>query len=96
MEPDYTPQPVDTSSVVLPPEIDELTEKLAENAHDHWAINRFKDGWKYGDLRNDETKQHPCLVAYNDLPESEKKYDRSTAMETLKAIYALGYRIVKD
>ena len=96
MEPDYTPLPIDTTSVILPPEINELTEKLAENAHDHWAMKRIADGWKYGDLRNDETKQHPCLVVYGDLPESEKEYDRATAMETLKAIYALGYRIVKD
>lgn len=96
MEPDYTPLPIDTTLVALPPEIDELTEKLAENAHDRWALKRIADGWKYGDLRNDETKQHPCLVAYGDLPEYEKDYDRTTAMETLKAIYALGYRIVKD
>lgn len=96
MEPDYTPSPIDTSMVTLPPEIDELTEKLAENAHDRWALNRFKDGWKYGDCRNDENKQHPCLVAYSDLPENEKNYDRETAMETLRAVYALGYRIVKN
>jgi len=27
------------------------------------------------------------------LPESEKEYDRNAAMETLKAIVALGYRL---
>jgi len=92
----YTPKPIDTSSVALPPEIDELTEKLAENAHDHWAQNRYNDGWASGEQRDDVKKLHPCLIAYADLPENEKKYDRDTAMETLKAIYALGYRIVKD
>ena len=35
----------------------------------------------------------PCLVPYADLPESEKEYDRNTAMQTLKAIIALGYGI---
>lgn len=39
-------------------------------------------------------KQHPGLVPYSELSEGEKAYDRVTAMETLKAIYALGYRIV--
>jgi hypothetical protein len=34
------------------------------------------------------------LIPYEELPESEKEYDRSAAMLTLKAITALGYRIV--
>ena len=92
----YKPKPVKTSKVVLPPEIDELTEKLAENAHDHWAQNRLNDGWTYGPQRDDAKKLHPCLIPYADLPDSEKKYDRDTAMETLKAVYALGYRIIKE
>jgi hypothetical protein len=29
------------------------------------------------------------------LPESEKRYDRNAALETIKAIMALGYRFVK-
>ena len=33
--------------------------------------------------------------AYDALPESEKEYDRTTAMETVKTILALGYRIEK-
>ncbi|MDQ4127452.1 MAG: RyR domain-containing protein, partial [Actinomycetota bacterium] len=35
------------------------------------------------------------LVPYKDLPEEEKEYDRSTAMETLKVMLAMGYRIEK-
>ena len=95
MKKKYTPNPIDASNVVLPPEIVELTEKLAESTHDHWAKNRFNDGWTYGPQRDDAKKKHPCLIPYADLPESEKQYDRDTAMETLKAVYALGYRIVK-
>ena len=43
--------------------------------------------------RYDEAKKHPDLVPYDELSDSEKHYDRDTAMETLKAIIALGYRI---
>jgi hypothetical protein len=71
----------------------ELTEQLAENAHDHWAKRRIAEGWTFGATRNDEARQHPCLVPYDELPDSEKQYDRDTAMETLRAIIALGYRI---
>ena len=89
----YEPKPIDTSRIKLPEGVSELTEQLAENAHDIWAARRLAEGWTYGTTRNDEQKKHPCLVPYAELPESEKQYDRNAAMETLKAIIALGYRI---
>lgn len=45
--------------------------------------------------RNDVLKETPCMVPYSDLPESEKEYDRNTAIETLKLIVKLGYKISK-
>jgi len=89
----YQPQPIDTSAVTLTEEIQQLTERLAENAHDTWAQQRFRDGWRYGPQRDDASKEHPCLVPYKDLPEAEKEYDRAVAVGTLKAILALGYRL---
>jgi ryanodine receptor 2 len=91
----YTPKPIDTCGIALPQDILELTEQLAEHAHDVWAQRRIREGWTYGKARDDKTKKHPDLVPYNDLPDSEKEYDRSAAMETLKAIVALGYRLEK-
>lgn len=91
----YEPEPIDTAQVQLTPALAELTERLAKNAHDLWARRRLGEGWRLGPRRDDERKQHPCLVPYEDLPESEKEYDRQAAMETLKAIVALGYRIEK-
>lgn len=92
----YKPQPIDTSRVVLPEELTALTELIAKNVHDIWAIGRIKDGWTYGETRDDAKKETPCLVPYNELTEAEKEYDRNTAMETLKLIVALGYEIKKD
>ncbi len=89
----YAPQPIDARNVELAPEILELAERLAENAHDVWAVGRLRDGWRYGPTRNDERKEHPDLVPYSELTESEKEYDRRTALETLKAIVALGFVI---
>ncbi len=91
----YKPQQIDTSHINLDPEITELTERLAKNAHEVWALQRFADGWVYGSRRDDEKKEHPCLIEYELLPESEKEYDRKTAMETIKSIIALGYKICK-
>jgi ryanodine receptor 2 len=91
----YCPKPLDASEIKLPPELLELTERLAANVHDIWAAARLDEGWKYGPERSDERKEHPCLVPYSELPENEKEYDRQTAMETLKVIGLLGFRIAK-
>lgn len=90
----YTPAPIDTGSVELPAELTALTEKLAENTHDIWAAGRLRDGWQYGPERNDAKKTNPTLVPYDQLPESEKQYDRNTALETLKVILKLGFQII--
>jgi hypothetical protein len=92
---DYDPKPVDTTDVDLTSEVLELTELLAKNTHDIWARQRLSDGWRYGPRRDDERKEHPCLIPYEELTETEKQYDRNTALETLKLIVALGYRLEK-
>ena len=89
----YEPKPINTSDVVLPKSLLELTEKIAENVHDVWAKGRIEEGWKYGKIRDDREKITPCLVPYKDLQESEKEYDRNTALETLRLIIKLGYKI---
>jgi hypothetical protein len=91
----YQPNPVDTTGVELPRELLELTEEIAENVHEIWAQGRVAEGWTYGPARDDEKKTTPCLVPYDQLPDSEKQYDRNTALETLKLITALGYKIEK-
>jgi RyR domain len=88
----YLPKPIDTKGIALPAELVALTERLAENTHDIWARGRLAEGWTLGP-RDDNRKMNPCLVPYKQLPESEKEYDRQTALETLKAIVAMGYRI---
>ena len=49
----------------------------------------------YGPVRDDAKRQHPDLVPYSQLPESEKEYDRLMAMNTLRLVRRLGYDIMK-
>lgn len=91
----YIPHPIDTTDVELPDEMKQLVEQLAHNVHENWALGRLNDGWTFGPVRDDVLKQHPCLVEYDELPESEKDYDRQTAVETLKLIMKLGWTIEK-
>ena len=91
----YIPHPADTSGVKLDESITGLAELLAKNTHELWAQERLAQGWRYGEKRDDEKKEHPCLIPYDMLPESEKVYDRNTSTEALKLICALGYEIKK-
>lgn len=96
MEKNYVPQPMDTSDIKLPEELNVLIEKMAKNVHEVWAQSRMEQGWTYGEERNDALRQHPCLVPYEELPEVEKAYDRDTALGTLKLISKLGFKISKE
>ena len=91
----YLPEPIDTSDIELSEDLLALTEKIAANVHDVWAVGRMAEGWTFAKEKNVELKTTPCLVSYDDLPESEKEFDRKTAMETLRFIVKMGYRIIK-
>lgn len=91
----YTPKPIDTSSIKLSDDLEELKEQIAKNVHDVWALQRINEGWTFGEKKNSDLRQTPLLVPYEELPESEKEYDRNTAYETLKLIIKLGYKIEK-
>ncbi|BCM94235.1 hypothetical protein IAD21_06138 [Abditibacteriota bacterium] len=91
----YYPAPIDTSAIALDEPLADLMEVVARNTHEVWAMQRLSDGWSYGPHRNDERKEHPGLVAYEELSESEKDYDRVVAQQVIKTILALGFCIKK-
>ena len=92
----YTPHPIDTKDVALPKELEALAEDIARNVHEVWSAGRMRDGWTYGEERDDAEKKHACLVPYEELSEEEKAYDRNTSQETLKLIIKLGFKITKE
>ena len=91
----YNPAPIDTSGIELPVNLLQLTEEIAKNVHEVWAAGRISEGWKWGPTRDDKKKETPCLVPYEELSEEEKSYDRNTAVETIKLVLALGYKITE-
>lgn len=96
MKPTYIPKPENLDGIQLSDELNGLVEAMAKNVHDVWAQSRIEQGWTYGPERNDQLKYHPCLVAYEELPDVEKAYDRDTAVGTLKLIQKLGFKITKE
>ena len=46
-----------------------------EASHISWAKQKLDDGWKYGPVKDSEKKEHPCLVAFADLPREQQAKD---------------------
>lgn len=44
-------------------------------SHDSWLKEKASDGWKYGAIKNPETKEHPCFVPYDELPVEQRAKD---------------------
>ncbi|XP_075692371.1 ryanodine receptor 1 isoform X1 [Rhinoderma darwinii] len=91
----FVPCPVDTVQVgiVLPPHLERIREKLAENIHELWALTRIEQGWTYGPIRDDNKRLHPCLLDFHSLPEPERNYNLLMSGETLKTLLALGCHV---
>ena len=46
-----------------------------EQTHESWLKQKVAEGWVYGRKKDLDTKQHPCLVPYVELPTSQKAKD---------------------
>lgn len=46
-----------------------------EAQHENWRSDKIKDGWVYGPVKNEETKEHPCMVPFDELPPEQKAKD---------------------
>ncbi|KAL4238125.1 Ryanodine receptor 2 [Mactra antiquata] len=89
----FVPLPVDTGSVQLPVYIESVRDKLAENLHEVWAMNKIEQGWSWGESRDDMHRKNPSLTSFEKLPISEKKYVITVSFETLRTLLALGYHV---
>lgn len=90
----YEPNPIDLTEIDLG-KIKADIEIISRNIHETWAQQREKQGWKFGSVYDGINKLHPCMIPYEDLPESERDIDRATVEQTIKMLIWLGYNIEK-
>ena len=57
----YIPRPLDLEVVAVPSSLDNLVDKLAENAHNIWALSRINQGWTYGKAN---VRLHPLITQF--------------------------------
>ena len=74
---------------------EDFVNYYAKTQHEIWCKERLSQGWTYGTVRDDELKQHPCLIDYESLTDTEKEHDRSIAIETFDTINKGGFKIFK-
>ncbi len=60
---------------VLPNVLAVLNGATPKKLHASWSKDKTKAGWKYGPVKDSAKKEHPCLVKYADLPETQKVKD---------------------
>lgn len=50
-------------------------DSKSSDSHDNWLAEKEKDGWKYGEVKDPEKKEHPCMVPYDKLPKDQQTKD---------------------
>lgn len=70
--------------------LEQRMEAVAEAEHCGWMQEKLESGWRYGAIRDDDAKIHPCLLPYDELSEPEKEKDRSAVRHYPEIIRRAG------
>lgn len=66
-QPQYNPQPINTTMVSLDNDLNSIIQKFSEHYHDAWASRKMESGWAYDTVWSDTHKTHPRLKPYGML-----------------------------
>jgi len=44
-------------------------------SHENWLKKKAEQGWKYGEVKSETEKTHPCFRPYNELPPEQRAKD---------------------
>lgn len=50
-------------------------EPLPRASHEAWLKQKQAEGWVYGPTKSTSTKEHPCLVPFDELPPEQRMKD---------------------
>ena len=67
---------------------------LATMEHEGWMDEKRRQGWTFGETRDNAQLKHPLMIPYCDLPEIEKDKDRDSIRNYASRVGEAGYKIV--
>ena len=70
-------------------------EYLAYLEHRRWMEERLRNGWTWGEKRDDARRTHPDLVPYDELGEASKALDRLAASSLLAILEEVGLGVYR-
>lgn len=44
-------------------------------SHESWMEQKKRDGWIFGHVKNADTREHPCMLPYDELPPEQRVKD---------------------
>lgn len=50
-------------------------DSTPEDSHNSWLAEKETDGWVYGEVKDPDKKEHPCMVPYDQLPQEQRVKD---------------------
>ena len=69
---------------------------MPEQLHASWTLDKVSNGWSYGPVKSGESRTHPCLVAYEQLPPEQRAKDELYRSVVLAVAKALGHDVTKE
>lgn len=66
---------------------------IAQDVHQNWVDARLIDGWKYGNIYDENLKLHPLLTSYSNLNNDARRKIKALVLFTIEAIVGLGFTI---
>lgn len=76
--------------------IHEQPDLHPEDSHIGWMALKEKEGWVYGEEKDEEAKTHPCMVAYVDLPDGQRLKDALFGANVRAVLFGVSGREAMD
>ena len=68
-------------------------EIMAEMEHGRWNVERLLDGWMWSETRDIMKKTSPYLVAWSELPDDAKEWDKELVRKIPEFLAKVGLEI---
>jgi len=70
-------------------------EHMAEMEHGRWNVERLRQNWHWHPERKPDKKQSPYLVAWENLPDSVRRWDRDNIHAFPRRLAEIGLKVIR-